>query len=81
MSIWADDVQQSPPHEDHGLNRAQYWKLKLCWLPKKCFLSDKPLWGKRAYHGERWITGPGEPVVEHYWIEKFEFMKWQLTRT
>jgi hypothetical protein len=81
ISRMSDEVSQSPPSEDWGLRKAQYWKLKLCWLPKKCFITQKPLWGKRAYHGERWITGPGEPVVEHYWLDKFEFMKWQLTRT
>ena len=81
LSRMSDEPQCSPPSEDWGLQKAQYWKLKLCWTPKNCFLSNKPLWGKRAYHGERWITGPGEPVVEHYWIDKNEFMIWNLTRT
>lgn len=72
--------QQSPPSEDWGLKRAQGWKLKLCWTPKKCFLSEKALWGKKAYHAQRVITGPGDPVIEDYWLEKFEFMKWQLTK-
>jgi len=74
-------VTQSPPSKDWGLSRARGWKLKLCWLPNKCFLSEKPLWGKRAYHAQRVITGPGDPVIEDYWLEKFEFTKWQLTRT
>jgi hypothetical protein len=72
------EVQNSPLSEDWGLRRANHWKLKLCWLPKKCFLTGKDLWGKFAYHGERWITGPGEPIVEHYWIEKTEFIIWNL---
>ena len=78
LSRMSDEVQQSPPSEDYGLSRARDWKLKLCWTPKKCFLSQKPLWGKRAYQGTRIITGPGEPVIEHYWIEKNEFMIWNL---
>lgn len=61
-----------------GLNRAKFWQLKICWLPKTCYLSGRLLWGQRAYHGERWITGPGEPVVEHYWIERDEFLLWKL---
>lgn len=73
-----DHVQQSPPAEDYDLNRATGWKLKLCWTPKKCFLSNKPLWGKRAYHGVRMITGPGEPIFVGYWIEKNEFIIWNL---
>ena len=67
--------------EVYSLSRARDWKLKLCWGPKKCFLSGQTLWGKKAYHGVRIITGPGEPVIEDYWLEKFEFTKWQLTRT
>ena len=73
-------VQQSPITEDWGLNRVKYWELKLCWLPKKCFLSEKPLWGKRAYYGERYIHGPGEPVMDTYWIDKHEFLIWQLKK-
>jgi hypothetical protein len=64
-----------------GLSRANNWKLVLCILPKNCFLTGKKLWGKRCYKGTRIITGPGDPVIEEYYIEKFEFMKWQLTRT
>jgi hypothetical protein len=71
---------QSPPSEDWRLGRTKNWELKICWLPKKCYLSGRPLWGRLAYHGERWITGPGEPVVEHYWIEKNEFIMWQLKK-
>lgn len=74
------NVQTSPVAESYGLNRAVGWKLKLCWTPKNCYLSGKQLWGKRAYYGERMIAGPGDPVVDEYWIEKDEFMLWQLTR-
>jgi hypothetical protein len=73
-----DDVVASPLSEDWGLQRAQNWKLKLCWLPKNCHLSAKPLWGKRAYRGENWITGPGEPIVQKYWIDRNEFLMWNL---
>jgi hypothetical protein len=72
------NTTRSPPHMYWGIHRAQDWRLTLCWLPKKCFLTQKPLWGKRAYHGVRWITGPGDPVPEHYWIEKDEFIMWRL---
>jgi hypothetical protein len=81
LSKMSDDILQSSLSDDYGLNKARGWKLKLCWLPKKCFLSSKVLWGKNAYHAQRIITGPGDPVIEDYWLEKFEFMKWQLTRT
>jgi len=66
--------------QDWGLNRVKAWDLELCWLPRTCFFSGHQLWGQCAYHGERLITGPGEPVVEHYWIEKNEFIMWQLKK-
>lgn len=75
-----DVPMSSPPTEDWGLNRASWWELKLCWLPKKCFLTGRSLWGQRAYHGERWITKSGEPIVEHYWIDRNEFVMWQLKK-
>lgn len=80
MIYYDRSVTQSPLEEDWGLQRAQWWELKLCWTPKKCFLSGQQLWGKYAYYGERWITGPGEPVVQKYWIAKDEFIIWQLKK-
>ena len=78
ISNIVDKVSQSPLSEDWGLRKAQGWRLKLCWLPKKCYLTGKDLWGKQAYYGERWITGPGEPVMEPYWIDRGEFIIWRL---
>ncbi len=66
--------------DDWALNRVQDWQYKLCWKPQTCFLTGKQLWGKRAYHGTRIITGPGVPIHEDYWIGKNEFMIWKLTK-
>lgn len=74
------EVQGAPREEDYGLSRVKYWEYKLCWSPRTCFLSGKQLWGKRAYVGERYIHGPGEPVVDTYWISKEKFLLWQLTK-
>ena len=71
---------QSPPSEDWGLNRAQRWDLKFCWLPKECFLTGQKLWGKLAYRGIRWIHGPGEPIEQIYWVDKDEFLLWNLRK-
>jgi hypothetical protein len=73
-----DQVTQAPLSEDWGLNRAQVWDLKLCWLPKTCFLTGQKLCGKRAYRGIRFIHGPGEPIEKVYWIEKNEYLIWIL---
>ena len=78
LSRMGDEVQQSPLSDDWGLNKARGWKLKLCLTNKKCFLTGKSLFLKQAYYGVRTITGPGEPVFENYWIEKNEFLIWNL---
>jgi hypothetical protein len=71
-------ISYSPPSEYRGLQRVKVWKLKFSLFPRKCFLSNKALWGKFAYHGINWIGGPGEPVKEVFWIEKNEFLMWNL---
>ena len=81
LSKMGDEVQQSPREEDWGLCRARDWKLIRSMRFRTCFLTGQQLFGKRCYMGTRVITGPGTPVIEHYFVEKFEFMKWQLTRT
>lgn len=73
-----DQTDGSPKSQDWGLNRAVSWRMKFCWFPHYCFLSGKSLWGKSAYHGINIITGPGDPVQEDYWIEKDEFLIWNL---
>lgn len=73
-----DSVTQSPPSDDWGLKRVKYWEYKLCWLPRRCFLSGKKLWGKQAYVGVRYIHGPGKPIEDVYWISKEEFIIWKL---
>jgi hypothetical protein len=74
------EVSGAPREEDWGLNKVQNWKYKLCWRPNTCFLTGKQLWGKKAYHGVRMITGPGDPVYEDYWIDRNKFMLWKLTK-
>ena len=73
-------VTQSPPSEDWGLSRIFDWHLHLCVWPRKCFLTDRKLWLEQCYKGTRMITGPGEPVFIDYYIDKHEFLLWQLKR-
>jgi len=74
--------QAAPPLEcnnrDWGLHRVKAWDLKLCLWPRTCVLSGQQLWAQQAYHGVRWIHGPGKPVEEEYWIERNEFVIWKL---
>jgi hypothetical protein len=47
---------------------------KFCIWPKYCDISGRRLWFENAYRTTRMITGPGEPVFEHRWYSKEEFL-------
>jgi hypothetical protein len=79
-SDWEYEVAQRPPEKDWGLNRVKYWDLKLSLFPRKCYLSGKNIWGKYAYYGYRYLHGPDEPIVQRFWIDKHEFLIWQLRK-
>lgn len=78
MSGFDPGVMQAPIELDWGLNKVNNWNMKRCWTLQTCFLTGVRLWGKRAYHGTRVITGPGDDIIDHYWIERDEFILWKL---
>lgn len=49
-------------------------KLKFVFLPKRCQVSGKHLWLEYAYRKTSTYTGPGDPVVEHRWYDKHEYV-------
>jgi hypothetical protein len=49
-------------------------ELKFVLIPKICYITGKYLWLKRAYKQTAMYTGPGDPVFEHRWYEKSEFL-------
>lgn len=65
-----DDVQSYDPWPDHCIG----WQQKFVWFPKKCYYTDKSIWFERAYKGTAMWTGPGDPVFEHRWITRKEFL-------
>jgi hypothetical protein len=76
-----DDIMRTKTLlENWAFNNVRRWNLKLCWLPKICYITGKQLWGKYAYYGERWIHGPGDPILDYYWIDKHEFLIWHLKK-
>ena len=50
------------------------WELKFCFFPKRCYYTGKRLWFKKAYMGTALITGPGDVLFEHRWVEKKEYL-------
>ena len=63
---------------DFGLRRVQNWRFLRTWLPRRCFISNQQLWLRKAYVGYHIITGPGEPIINYYWLSPEEFVVWQL---
>ncbi len=62
------------------LKRAVNWQLKYAFRPHHCHLTGKRLWFTWAYRGTYMISGPGEPIVDRIWVDRTEFLVWQLTR-
>ncbi len=54
------------------------WRRCFSWVPHKCKLSNKLIWLSWAYKGTVIYTGPGEPVIEFYWIKQNEFLIAQI---
>lgn len=76
-----DSVTQAPRSQDWGLRQVNNWQFQLCWMPKTCYLSGKPLWGKKCYKGSNRLTGLGTfATADDYYVEKNEFIIWNLTR-
>jgi hypothetical protein len=50
------------------------WHIRFSWLPRRCALSGKSLWLTRAYQGTAMWSGVSEPVHEHKWVERGEFL-------
>jgi len=59
---------------DHCLG----WKLTLSLLPRRCYYSNKFIWLTWAYRGTAMWTGPGEPVFEHRWVDRKEYLLLQI---
>ena len=80
MPYLSDKTIEALRIEDYGLNKVCDWKLKFVLSPRTCFLTGKRLWLEYVYFGTRLLVGPGEPIVDEYYIDKTEFIIWQLKR-
>jgi len=49
-------------------------EYKFVWFPKRCYLSGKKVWLKKAYCQIAMYTGPGDHVFEYRWYSKSEFL-------
>lgn len=63
------------PYMDDSFKRLCVgWELKFCFFPTRCFYSGKNLWLKKAYRGTAILTGPGDSIFQHRWVDKKEYI-------
>lgn len=55
-------------------DRCHSTKLRLCIWPKKCYITGKNLWWKKAYVQSADWFGPGGIRTEHRWYEQKTFI-------
>lgn len=49
-------------------------QYKFILWPRRCHISGKFIWLKYAYVKTAMYTGPGEPIFEHRFYDKQEFL-------
>jgi hypothetical protein len=50
------------------------WSLTRSFIPRRCYYTGKYLWFKKAYLGTAVLTGPGDPIIEHRWCIKDQYL-------
>lgn len=61
-------------------NRRIGREIKISLLPRRCHLSGKSLWFRKAIIITSMITGPGDQLFETYWCDRDEFLLHELKR-
>lgn len=72
MGPWGD--YPSFMKDDAFTHRCIGTEIKFLLWPRKCYISGKKLWLVHAYKQTAMYTGPGDPVFEHRYYEKNEFL-------
>ena len=67
-----------PQTYDPFSNRCIGTEYKFVWLPKKCHITNKNLWLKKAYRQTAMWTGPGDSMFEYRWYDRNEFLTARL---
>ena len=62
---------------DEFLERATI-KMQWSWWPRRCAITNEWLCFSLAYRATREWTGPGTPVFEHRWYNRYEFLMMRL---
>ncbi len=66
--------QHSETADQAFKRRCISWKLKFSLWPRRCNYTNKWLWMTLDYQGTSMLTGPGDPICEHRWCERSEYL-------
>jgi len=56
--------------DDHCIKK----EFKFLFFPKRCCVTGKKMWLTKAYKRTAMWTGPGEPLYEHRWYDKDQYL-------
>jgi hypothetical protein len=54
--------------------RKAQWALAFALCPHRCEISNKMIWFEDAYRATSVLTGPGDPIIEHIWLSKNQYL-------
>jgi hypothetical protein len=54
------------------------WTNEFALWPRRCYISNKRIWFKKAWRGEAVWHGPDLPVSEVHWHDPKEHLMWVL---
>jgi hypothetical protein len=69
---------EADPKTIERWKRNSDWKLKFSLWPRRCHITERPVWFARAYRGEYRIKGPGDDVIFVHWHNKRDHLVWLL---
>ena len=64
--------------EEYNWRHRASWEFQFVLWPRRCYLTNKWIWLKRAYCGTFSLYGPGDPVIDHRWHDKYAHLIWLL---
>ena len=87
MPFYSEKIGNVDTFNDHCVGATE----RMSWLPRRCYESNRVLWLKKAirrsavnlkvkekYTGISKWTGRFEPVWEHRWYHKHEYLKLKI---
>jgi len=75
MPFYSHDRADSWDHfERHSIGT----EIKFTYLPKRCYITGKWLWLKKAVRKVALWTGPGDSIFEYRWYDKDEYLFYKL---